>query len=233
MKKLILQETGDVDRPYERCLRHGPSSLSDAQLLAVILRTGGHGFDAIDLSEEILQLSKSEKGLPGICRLSVEELMTVSGIGQVKAIQVQCVGELSRRIATYRAREGLRFSQPSTIADYFMERLRHEDRENLFLMMLDTKGRLLGEKRLSVGTVNASLISPREVFVEALRCHAVGIVLLHNHPSGDPSPSADDRRVTEKVRKAGEMLEIRLLDHIIIGDRRYVSFAEKGFLRDG
>lgn len=230
MSRLFLKETGDVDRPYERCLRHGPSSLSDAQLLAVILRTGTQGSNAIDLSEQVLKLSKGDSGLLGLCHLTAEELMTIPGIGQVKALQLQCVGELSRRISTYRARNQLTFSRPETIADYYMERLRHEERENLILMMLDTKGHLIGEKQMTVGTVNASLISAREIFMEALKYRAVSVLLVHNHPSGDPSPSTEDRKVTEKIRKAGELMEIRLLDHIIIGDRRYMSFAEKGLL---
>jgi DNA repair protein RadC len=111
-----------------------------------------------------------------------------------------------------------------------MERLRHEERENLILMMLDTKGHLIGEKLMTVGTVNASLISPREVFMEALKHRAVSVILLHNHPSGDPEPSSEDRKITEKMKRAGELLEIRLLDHVVIGDRRYVSFAERGLL---
>jgi DNA repair protein RadC len=230
LKRLFLKETGDVDRPYERCLRHGPSSLSDAQLLAVILRTGTKGTGVMDLSEKILKLSQGDSGLLGICHLTADELMTVPGIGEVKAVQILCVGELSRRISTYRARRDLSFTRPETIADYFMERLRHEERENLILMMLDTKGHLIGEKLMTVGTVNASLISPREVFMEALKHRAVSVILLHNHPSGDPEPSSEDRKITEKMKRAGELLEIRLLDHVVIGDRRYVSFAERGLL---
>lgn len=230
MKTLSLHETADIDRPYERCIRHGAASLSDAQLLAVIIRTGTQGKTAIQLSEDILQLSKKEPGLLGICHLSIEELTALNGIGTIKAIQIKCIGELSRRISTYRAKNMLSFTRPDTIADYYMEQLRHEEQENLICMMLDTKSHLIGEKCVTQGTVNASLISTRELFLEALRFHAVNILLVHNHPSGDATPSSEDQRVTEKVKRAGMLLDIQLLDHIIIGDKSYISFRESNLL---
>ena len=210
MKDLLKEKNADFNRPYERCLMYGPASLTDAELLAVVIRSGTAGLSAIDLAEQILHLSRTDTGLLSLLHLSIHELMEVPGIGQVKAIQLKCVGELSKRIATYSARQELSFSEPCSIADYYMEQLRHEEKESLFCMMLDTKNNMIGDERISTGTVNYAVLSTRELFLAALRYRAVSIILVHNHPSG-----------------------IILLDHIVIGDRCYVSFRESGILTMG
>ena len=233
MKDLLKEKNADFNRPYERCLMYGPASLTDAELLAVVIRSGTAGLSAIDLAEQILHLSRTDTGLLSLLHLSIHELMEVPGIGQVKAIQLKCVGELSKRIATYSARQELSFSEPCSIADYYMEQLRHEEKESLFCMMLDTKNNMIGDERISTGTVNYAVLSTRELFLTALRYRAVSIILVHNHPSGDPTPSKEDILLTERVRKAGNLLNIILLDHIVIGDRCYVSFRESGILTMG
>lgn len=230
MTQIFLKEKPSDDRPYERCLRLGPGVLSNAELLAVILRTGRQGADAVALAREILQLGENEGGLLGLCHLSVPELMSVNGIGEVKALQLQCLGELSKRMASEKAVKRLSFNSPETIADYYMEKLRHREQECLVLLMLDTRNRFLADRVMTIGTVNASLASPREIFMEALRQHAVSIILIHNHPSGDPTPSREDKDMTQRMQKAGKMLEIQLIDHLIIGDQNYFSFCEKGML---
>lgn len=233
MKDLLKEKNADFNRPYERCLLYGPASLSDAELLAVIIRSGTMGLTAIDLADRILHLSMSDAGLLALCHLSIQELTEVPGIGQVKAIQLKCVGELSKRIATYNAKQELSFSEPSSIADYYMERLRHEEKESLFCMMLDTRNSLIGDECISKGTVNYAVLSTRELFLTALRYRAVSIILVHNHPSGDPTPSEEDIMLTERVKRAGKLLDIALLDHIVIGDRCYISFVESGILSMG
>lgn len=215
------------ERPYEKCVRLGAQSLTDAELLAVLLRTGTVGSPSVHMAEEILSLSKDRKGLLGLHTLSLAQLKSVKGIGTVKAIQIKCIGELSKRIAQTTARKGLQFTQPGTIADYYMERLRHKEQEELICMMLDTKNHLLGEEMI-FGTVNGSFVSPREIFLTAMSYHAVGILLVHNHPSGDPTPSQADLDVTQRIAEAGELLGIPLLDHIIIGDCKYLSFRQQG-----
>ena len=225
-----VSESLTNEKPYERCLALGPEALSDAELLAVILRTGRRGASAVELAREILKLHPEEPGLYSLRGLTTEELMRVSGIGRVKAIQIRCIGEFSRRIARSRAREKLQFTNPASIAAYYMEDLRYEDREKVLLLMLNTRSQLLAEKVLTSGTVNASSISPREIFMEALAHRAVSIILMHNHPSGDPTPSRDDKSVTDRVLKAGRLLEIQLLDHIVVGDGSYVSFCEQGYI---
>ena len=215
-----------MEQPYEKCLENGPESLSDAELLAVILRCGARGKTSLELAREILSLPGKEEGLLGLYHCTRQELLQIRGVGEVKAIQLQCIGELSKRMAAAGARKGLCFHDPASIADYYMERLRHEDQEVLLCMMLDTKNQLLGEKEITRGTVNATMISPRELFLAALQFRAV--LLVHNHPSGIPEPSGDDITVTRQIRRAGEMLGITLLDHIIIGDHCYTSMLEQG-----
>ena len=139
--------------------------------------------------------------------------------------------ELSKRISRKEARKSLDFQNPETIAGYYMESLRHEEQENVICMMLDTKNHFLGDVSLSRGTVNTSLISPRELFLEAFAFHAVHLILVHNHPSGDPAPSRDDLLVTRRIMRAGELLDITLLDHIIIGDQRFISMRQAGMLK--
>ena len=222
MRKNGLRNLPTMEQPYEKCLENGPESLSDAELLAVILRCGARGKTSLELAREILSLPGKEEGLLGLYHCTRQELLQIRGVGEVKAIQLQCIGELSKRMAAAGARKGLCFHDPASIADYYMERLRHEDQEVLLCMML------LGEKEITRGTVNATMISPRELFLAALQFRAVHILLVHNHPSGIPEPSGDDITVTRQIRRAGEMLGITLLDHIIIGDHCYTSMLEQG-----
>lgn len=218
------------ERPYEKCLSKGPSSLTDAELLAVIIRTGTQGVTSVKLAEQILNLPREDLGITGICHLSLQELMNLPGIGEVKAIQILCIGELSKRIATSQAKKKISFQDPHTIAQYYMEQLRHKEQECMVCMMLDTKNQLIGEELISKGTVNASLVSTRDLFLLALQYHAVHLILVHNHPSGDPTPSQADVALTERIHQAGALMNIQLLDHIIIGDCSYRSFRELGLL---
>lgn len=218
------------DRPYERCIRHGVQSLSNRDLLAVILRTGAKGRNVLELAGDLLKLVPEREGFTGIRRLSLDELSNVKGIGKVKAVQLKCLLEIARRMAREEAGEGTYFTSPSAVANYYMEDLRHEEQEVLLLLMLNQRGRLLKERYMFKGTVNASVISPREIFVEALAARAVQIILLHNHPSGDASPSQEDLNVTRRIKEAGQLLGIALTDHIIIGEHAYVSLREEHYL---
>lgn len=223
-----MRELPDSERPYERCQQYGAEVLSDAELLAVILRTGNRNCSALQLAQNILCLG--QQNLLNLYQLSAEDLRKLPGIGKVKALQLKCIAELSKRMASACYQRILKADDPEAIAGYYMERFRHEPTEKLLLAMFDTRNHLLRDEVLSVGTVNASLVSPREIFRKALQNQAVHIVLLHNHPGGDPTPSGEDIRVTGRVREAGVMLGIPLTDHIIIGDNRYFSFREKGIL---
>ncbi|MCB5475118.1 DNA repair protein RadC [Blautia luti] len=229
MKDTIMEMPG-YQRPYEKCLREGEQALSDRELLAVILRCGVQGISSLTLADEILNLleQNGHSGLLGLFHATLPELMKIRGIGKVKAIQLKCIGELSKRMAAAAAKPELSFNRPVTIARYYMEQLRHEEQELLYCMMLDGHNHLTGEQLLSRGTANATLITPREVFVEAVKFRAVNLILVHNHPGGDPSPSEADLDVTRRIYETGEMMGIHLLDHIIIGDQKYISFREKG-----
>lgn len=223
--KSIPQE----QQPYEMCLQYGPGILTDAQLLAVILRCGSPGESAVDLSRRLLSSSEAG-GLTGLFHLSAEQLTQLRGIGPVKAVQLHCIGELAKRISRQKVSDGVSFHDPQSIASYYMEEFRHEEQEKVLLIMLNSSGKLIADQIISIGTVNAALISPREIFITALKHRAVSIVLLHNHPSGDPSPSTEDRDLTRRIRESGSLLGITLLDHIIIGDQESSSFKQLGLL---
>lgn len=222
MRDLPLSE-----RPYEKCERDGAECLSDAELLAILLQSGTREETAVELAKRLLLLSP-EKNLSGLARLTFSRLTAVRGIGRVKAVKLLAAFELMKRLSREDFGEKPVLSSPSAIADYYMQRLRFLSAEEVHVLFFNTKCIFLGEKRLFVGTVNASLISPREIFIEALQREAVNIILVHNHPSGDPAASREDIHLTVQVAQAGRMLDIRLLDHIIIGDNRYFSFKENG-----
>ena len=183
-----IQELPPDERPYEKCLHSGPEKLTDSELLAVVLRSGTRGSSSVQLADEVLHLGQNEQGLLGIYHLSMKDLMQIRGIGQVKAVQIKCIGELSKRIATREAGKLLDFHSPDTIAAYYMERMRHLSREEMILIFFNGKNKVIKELTVSVGTVNQTVASPRELFLEALRCEAVSVLMIHNHPSGDPTP---------------------------------------------
>lgn len=222
----IIKNIPVNERPYEKCFSKGPQILTDCELLSVILRTGTNGTSAYDLAGKILNMGTDEGNLLSIMHLSKEQLLGLKGIGKVKAVQIMCIGELTKRISALDAKTGLKFDKPSTIAEYYMERMRHLEQENLIVIFLDTKCQFIKDKVLSTGTINQSLISSRDIFVEGLKCNAVSIILLHNHPSGDCTPSRDDISSTIKITNAGKLIGISVLDHIIIGDHRYSSLKE-------
>ena len=225
-----MKEMVEEERPYEKCIRFGASNLTDIELLAVLLRTGTRGENSLGLADKLLHPAFSHEGILNIHQWTLEQLMQVKGIGRVKAVQILCLSELAKRLAKANAQSGLNFSTPSSIAQYYMEDMRHSRQESMKLILLDTKSRLISDTDISKGTINSAVISPRELFVEALKKNAVSIVLLHNHPSGDPKPSKADVLITRRVHEAGMLIGIELLDHIIIGDNCYFSMREEELL---
>jgi len=217
-------------RPYEKCISNGPETLSDAELLAVLLRSGTKEESSITLAYRVLSECTGEDDPIGLCRIGLDKLCRIKGIGKVKAIQILCAIELGRRLVTAERKELLAFHQPCEIAAYFMPRLKDKKQESVWILHLDGKCRILHEEKIYEGTVKAALISPREIYLSALEKEAVYIFLLHNHPSGDPTPSSDDFTMTKRIYDCGKMLGIELLDHIVIGDQQYISFVEKGYL---
>jgi len=224
MERLLPRE----QRPYEKCQEKGAEALTNQELLAILLRTGSMEESALDLAGTVLKSAAGEEGLRTLCAMSMEQLMQIRGIGKVKAMQLKCICELSRRMAKETAGPFPLMTSPQAIAAYYMEDMRHKNQEELLLLMLNGRNRRIGELVISRGTVNGSMITPREIFLEALRHHAVSIVILHNHPSGDPMPSEEDQKLTIRVWETGILLGIPLLDHIVIGDCCYFSFNERG-----
>lgn len=219
--------------PYEKFISYGSKSLTDSELLAIMLRTGTRGMNARALGEKVLsETARYGNGLLGLYHIPLQELCRIDGIGKVKAIQLKTVAELSTRMAQAKAKSSLSFHSPASIADYYMERFRHESVEYIMLLLLDSGLHLIGERILSKGTVNASLASPREIFIHALQVQAAGIMLLHNHPGGNPVPSENDIRITRRVREIGVLTDIPLYDHIILGDNKYFSFSESNLMTD-
>lgn len=217
------------ERPYEKCLAFGPASLSDGELLAVMLKTGTRDKSAIELARDIIGLNKEYESLAGLHHLTMEQLLKVKGIGKVKAIQIMCICEIASRISRAEAKEKMIFCSPQSIADYFMEEMRYLEKEEGRILLFDGQHGLIQEARISVGTVNAALLSPREVFLEALKAQAVYVILIHNHPSGNPTPSSQDIALTRRMIQAGALIGIEVSDHIIIGNQKFYSFRENGY----
>lgn len=231
MKHLTLKELPVSERPYEKCEKYGAACLSDAELLAVIIRTGSKGERVNELANRILNYSEGKSGLIGLNYLTLEDFMSIRGIGRVKAIQLLCVAELTKRMARANLPENAVLNRPEEIARHYMQELRHLDCEHVILLLLDTKCHKIKDFVISKGTVNFSIAEPREIFQRAVRYGAVNIVLLHNHPSGDITPSNSDISTTKRIFEAGVLLGIQLVDHIIIGDNRFFSFREKGMIK--
>lgn len=228
---MAIKELSRADLPYEKFITLGSEALTDAELIAIILRTGTQSCSALTLAGKILdKAGGSEKGLNCLHHLSLQELMEIPGIGKVKAVKLKCMAEMTVRMARERASQMLKFDCPGSVAAYYMEEMRHQEKEKILLLLLDNKLQLIEEYVISLGTVNSSLLSSRDVFIRALKCRASHLMLLHNHPSGDPKPSTQDILITHKIKEAGELMDIPLIDHIILGDGIYTSLKEEDLL---
>lgn len=228
MSHISLKNLPESERPYERFLKLGAEALSDAELLAIILKTGTRNLTSLELARNLL--SECQGNLLNLYELSYEQLLGLKGIGPVKAIQMKAIAELSKRIARTSRGYQLSLDCPSSIADYYMEELRHRREEVFMGAFFDAKCKFLGDSLITTGSISRAYVSPMELFRKALLRNAVMIVVLHNHPSGDPSPSKEDIRLTEQVKQGAELLGISLVDHIVIGDNRYYSFRENHIL---
>jgi len=235
--RYTIKDMPETMRPRERLLREGAEHVSEVELLAVILGTGSSDETVLQLAARILTYMG---GLREIAAASEQELMRIPGIGKAKAAQLKGAFELGRRL--YQEEHTHRYStgkgterrvfidSPQAASDYVMPKLRFLDREQLMVLLLDTRNKLINEFTVSVGTLNSSLAHPRECFKEAVRRSASAVVFAHNHPSGDPSPSAEDIALTRQLAEAGKVMDINVLDHIIIGDGVYCSMKEKGYM---
>ena len=214
------------ERPMEKSLSKGIESLSNGELLALLINSGTRERSAMALAEEVLAIDES--GISHLRESSMEELMSISGIGSAKASRIMAAVELGKRIAAKPAKKGDKVESDEDIAGLFMEELRYKKKEIFIALLLDSKGRVISAETVSVGELTSTLVHPREVFSQAVKRSAAAVVFVHNHPSGDPSPSRDDLETTERLVACGNILGIRVIDHLIIGDGRYISIRAMG-----
>ncbi len=216
-----------MDRPREKLLSKGAAELSEEELLAIIINSGTTECSALELAKQIIHKAG---GVRGLADITMDELMSIKGIGESKATKIYAAFELSRRIS--KSKNILRYviGSPESVADIYMEELRYQKKELVKLLILDTKGAIVGDVLLSEGSLNSSIVHPREVFKEAIIRSANRLVLIHNHPSGDPEPSTQDIQLTNRLAEVGKLIGIELLDHIIIGDGEYSSLKRLGYI---
>ena len=214
-----IKDTPKVDRPQEKLYKYGPKKLKDAELLAIILRTGTKGENVIELSKKIIRKFAKRFG-----DLSVEDLRGIKGLGKTKAAQLVAAFELADR---YRTKEKSQILSPKAIFESVVD-IRKSKREQLIALYLDTRNREIQREIISIGTINANLIKPREVFEPAVKNLAASIIIVHNHPSEDTEPSKDDLAITDQLVRAGKIMGIEIIDHIIVSESEYYSFADHG-----
>lgn len=223
----MLRDLPHEERPRERMMTYGAESLSQAELLAILLRTGTRRESAIHIAQQLLGQSG---GLRGLADLSIEELTNIKGIGPAKAVQLKAGIELGRRMANSRLTEPVIIRSPQDAAEILTEQLRYLQKEHFVCLFLNTKNHVISQETLSMGSLNASIVHPREVFRAAMKCSSAAIICAHNHPSGDPAPSPEDIALTARLIQAGEIVGIDVLDHLIIGDSRFISLKENGYM---
>lgn len=224
---LMIRDFPVEERPRERLIKNGPESLSNHELLAILLRTGSKSESVIQLANRLLT---HFDGFMGLKDAVVEELMSIKGIGQAKAVQIVASVELGRRISNLTFHNRFVIRSPEDGANYVMNDMRFLSQEHFVCVYLNTKNQVIHRQTVFIGSLNASIVHPREVFKEAFRRSAASIICFHNHPSGNPTPSREDIEVTKRLVECGKMLGIEVLDHLIIGDKKYVSMKEKGYM---
>ena len=226
MKESIkLLDTPKDERPREKLLKYGSNFLTDKELLAIILGTGNKDENVLELSKRILN---DIGGIHGLLTCSVEDLMGIKGIKTAKATQILSVCEIYKRLSKPRKR--ITIKKPSDIVSLIMTDIFFMQQEVFMVITLNGKNNILSKKEIFKGSLNSSLVHPREVFKEALKNSAASIIVCHNHPSGDPTPSKEDINVTKRIKECGNIMGIELLDYIIIGDNKYISLKERGYL---
>lgn len=227
MEPFMIRDLPLEERPRERLLLEGAAFLSNAELLAIILRTGTKQQSALSLAQMILQKTQ---GIKLLNEITIEELMSIHGVGKSKAIQILASIELGKRIAKAKHQKFDAILSPSDCVSYLSAEMKHLTQEHFVVLFLDTKNFIIGKKTIFIGSLNKAIVHPREVFKEAIKRSSAAIICAHNHPSGDPMPSQQDIQLTHRLYEAGELMGIKVLDHLIIGDDQFTSLKEKGYL---
>lgn len=223
---IMIRDLPDDEKPRERLIAYGPAALSTAELLAIILRVGVTGTSAVTLAQHLL---RHFGGLTGLHRASVQEIATqVHGLGPAKAAQIKAALELGRRLQLAGAGDRVQIKSPADASAILMPDMAFLEQEHLRLLLLDTKNFVIASPTVYKGSLNTSIVRVGELFREAIKVNAAALIVAHNHPSGDPSPSPEDIRVTREIVQAGRLLDIEVLDHLVIGHQRFVSLKERG-----
>jgi DNA repair protein RadC len=222
-----MKDLPQAERPRERLRKYGADVLSTPELLAILLRTGTSQMSVLELAHHLLS---TFGGLRNLVKADMEDLKKIKGMGTCKAAEVKAAIELGKRIALLDREERPVIRTPRDVADLLMQDMRYLDREHFKAVFLNVKNQVLDVVTVSVGTLNSSLVHPRELFKDAIKASSSGVILVHNHPSGDPTPSDNDKELTIRLCEAGKVLGISVLDHVVIGDSRYVSFRETGLI---
>lgn len=224
---LMIKELPTDERPREKMKGQGAQAMGNSELIAILLRTGNPAESALRLAENLLE---RQGGLAGFGNATMEDIEQIKGIGEAKAITILAAVELGRRVTSLAPLARAVIRTPDDVASLLMPRFRYETKESFLAVLLSTKNHVLKTPVISIGSLNASIVHPREVFREAINASAASVILAHNHPSGDPAPSPEDIELTRKLVEAGKLLDIPVLDHVVLGDGKYISFKEKGIL---
>ncbi|KXZ40167.1 DNA repair protein RadC [Alkalithermobacter thermoalcaliphilus JW-YL-7 = DSM 7308] len=223
--KMTIKNLVKEERPREKMVLKGAKYLSNAELLAILLRTGTKDMSALELANYII--NKEKEGIKSLASITVEEMSQIKGIGTAKACQIIAALELGRRVAKSCKMDKFKITSPEGIANIYMEDFRYLKKEIFKILLLNTKNEIINDVEISVGSLNSSIVHPREVFIEAIKRSSNKIILVHNHPSGNPEPSKEDILITNRLVEGGKILGIEVIDHIIFGDGIYFSFKEK------
>ena len=227
---LTIKEMPEAERPREKLCIHGVANLTDAELLAVIIGTGSYNETALQLASRLLNILYKEGGIRVLPDMTVEELSQLRGMGVAKACKLLASAELARRISSMAVQKKKFIKTPQDAACIVMEEMRHLKKECFRILLLNIKNSLISVENISVGSLSASVVHPREIFKIPIKKSAAAIILTHNHPSGDPTPSSEDINITRRIFQAGEIIGIDVLDHIIIGNGEFISLKEKGII---
>lgn len=219
-----IRELPESERPREKLIEYGAGRLSNSELLAVLIRTGNRKSTALDLSHELL--STIPDGIASLGDCSLEEIIQIEGMSESKIVPILAAVELGKRVILENTKKKKKITSPRDLVDFFMTDMCRLKKEHFKITMLDTKNHIIGISEVSIGNLNSSIVHPREVFKEAIKRSSSAIILVHNHPSGDPTPSREDINITKRLVECGDLLGIRILDHIIIGDKKHISLKE-------
>ena len=229
-----IKQLPETERPYEKMELYGENALSNAELLAIIIKTGTKEESSVTIAQKLLSVNPTSKNnLDFLKEMTIEELMTIKGIGKAKAIQLKAVAELAKRISAPSNYQKIKINRPEDIARLLMEEMRLEKQEHVKLIILNNKNEIIKIKKIAQGGINSVNMSMREILVEPIRIQAPKMILIHNHPSGDSTPSKVDIQITQRLFEVAQLFDIELLDHIVIGNGNFTSIMSRILTKDG